>query len=239
MTPAPPRPKWIPARTGHPHRSPPEGPPHHPNWWHDYLEVRGQLPASLSTRRTPASPQLMTWLPRSAWSATADLPRACGNPFGSGGGSQRHEPWGGAYFLSHVYDPLLTSLDDRKTGSQMQRRKSLWRSLSPTTDKTVRSVLISTWFLFGRKFISIMFILILWSFGLFQYSLPLCPTIILITLKLNWCYSPDLVFLLPGICPLHCNLSAFCQNIPTQSANNTHCIVLSFIHYKALNQIVI
>ena len=31
----------------------------------------------------------------------------------------------GAYFLSHVYDPLLTSLDDRKTGSQMQRRKSL------------------------------------------------------------------------------------------------------------------
>ena len=31
----------------------------------------------------------------------------------------------GAYFLSHDYDPLLTSLDDRKTGSQMQRRKSL------------------------------------------------------------------------------------------------------------------
>ena len=31
----------------------------------------------------------------------------------------------GAYFLSHVYDPLLTSLNDRKTGSQMQRRKSL------------------------------------------------------------------------------------------------------------------
>ena len=52
----------------------------------------------------------------------------------------------GAYFLSHVYDPLLTSLDDRKTGSQMQRRKSLWRNLSPTTDETVRSVLISTWF---------------------------------------------------------------------------------------------
>ena len=60
-----------------------------------------------------------------------------------------------AYFLSHVYDPLLTSLDDRKTGSQMQRRKSLWRSLSPTTDETVRSVLISTLVLFGRKFINI------------------------------------------------------------------------------------
>ena len=29
------------------------------------------------------------------------------------------------YFLSHVYDPLLTSLDDRKTGSRMQRMKSL------------------------------------------------------------------------------------------------------------------
>ena len=43
----------------------------------------------------------------------------------------------GAYFLSQVYDPLLTSLDDRKTGSRMQRRKSLWRSLSPTTDETI------------------------------------------------------------------------------------------------------
>ena len=52
----------------------------------------------------------------------------------------------GAYFLNHVYDPLLTSLDDRKTGSRMQRRKSLWRSLSPTTDETVRSVSILTWF---------------------------------------------------------------------------------------------
>ena len=31
----------------------------------------------------------------------------------------------GAYFLSHVYDPLLTSLDNCKTRSRMQRRKSL------------------------------------------------------------------------------------------------------------------
>ena len=36
--------------------------------------------------------------------------------------------------------------DDRKTGSRMQRRKSLWRSLLPTTDETVRSVSILTWF---------------------------------------------------------------------------------------------
>ena len=27
----------------------------------------------------------------------------------------------GAYFLSHVYDPLLTSLDSRQTGSQMKK----------------------------------------------------------------------------------------------------------------------
>ena len=27
----------------------------------------------------------------------------------------------GAYFLSHVYDPLLTSLDSHQTGSQMKK----------------------------------------------------------------------------------------------------------------------
>ena len=33
--------KWILVCTGHLHHSPFEGLLHHPNWWHDYFEVRG------------------------------------------------------------------------------------------------------------------------------------------------------------------------------------------------------
>ena len=54
------------------------------------------------------------------------MPGTYENPFGSEKrGTNVMNRDEGAYFLSHVYDPLLTSLDDRKTGSQMQRRKSL------------------------------------------------------------------------------------------------------------------
>ena len=36
-------------------------------------------------------------------------------------GTKVMNPDEGAYFLSHVYDPLLTSLDSRQTGSQMKK----------------------------------------------------------------------------------------------------------------------
>ena len=60
----------------------------------------------------------------------------------------------GAYFLSHVYDPLLTSLDDHKTGSQMQRRSHCEEVCCPRRTNCQVSVNFNL-VLFGRKFISI------------------------------------------------------------------------------------
>ena len=78
------------------------------------------------------------------------------NPSGSGKKKQSHELLQGCLLFKSCY-PLLTSLGDSKTASRIQMMNSPWRSLSPSTDKPVRSALIFNHVLFWLTLISIFY----------------------------------------------------------------------------------